>query len=91
MISHQTVEKGSGKTLLAQHTSILAAKEHGIPTIVVNKPWFGDNFNSFIQSISQPLIIFFDEFEKVHMYFCYIIPSSIKVYLMNHVTLCEGL
>ena len=59
-------EKGSGKTLLAQHTSIVAAKEKGIPTIVVNKPWHGDEFNSFIQSISQPVIILMDEFEKVY-------------------------
>merc|ERR1712013_107552 len=59
-------EKGSGKTLLAQYTSIVAAKEKGIPTIVVNKPWHGDQFNSFIQSISQPVIVLMDEFEKVY-------------------------
>jgi len=59
-------EKGSGKTLLAQYTSIVAAKEKGIPTLVINKPWHGDQFNSFIQSISQPVIIFMDEFEKVY-------------------------
>jgi len=59
-------EKGSGKTLLAQYMSIAAAKENGIPTIVVNQPWHGDEFNLFIQSISQPTIIFFDEFEKVY-------------------------
>lgn len=59
-------EKGSGKTLLAQYMSIAAAAERGIPTIVVNQPWHGDEFNLFIQSISQPTIIFFDEFEKVY-------------------------
>lgn len=59
-------EKGSGKTLLAQYTSIVAAKEKGIPTIVVNKPWHGDRFNSFVQSINQPVIILMDEFEKVY-------------------------
>lgn len=59
-------EKGSGKTLLAQYVSITAAKEKEIPTIVVNKPWHGDEFNKFIQSISQPVIIFMDEFEKVY-------------------------
>merc|ERR1712013_604809 len=53
-------------TLLAQYTSIVAAKENEIPTIVVNKPWHGDQFNSFIQSISQPVIILMDEFEKVY-------------------------
>lgn len=56
----------SGKTLLAQYTSITAAKDKQIPTIVVNKPWHGDEFNSFIQSIDQPVIIFMDEFEKVY-------------------------
>eukprot|EP00579_Thalassiosira_antarctica_P017092 CAMPEP_0201946486 /NCGR_PEP_ID=MMETSP0903-20130614/54441_1 /ASSEMBLY_ACC=CAM_ASM_000552 /TAXON_ID=420261 /ORGANISM="Thalassiosira antarctica, Strain CCMP982" /LENGTH=297 /DNA_ID=CAMNT_0048489587 /DNA_START=185 /DNA_END=1075 /DNA_ORIENTATION=+ len=40
-------EKGSGKILLAQYISIVAAKEKEIPTIVVNKPWHGDQFNSF--------------------------------------------
>mmetsp|Transcript_42580 Transcript_42580/g.72634 ORF Transcript_42580/g.72634 Transcript_42580/m.72634 type:complete len:417 (-) Transcript_42580:86-1336(-) len=59
-------EKGSGKTLLAQYISIAAAKEKGIPTIVVNKPWHGDQFHSFIQSISQPVVILMDEFEKVY-------------------------
>mmetsp|Transcript_10799 Transcript_10799/g.17440 ORF Transcript_10799/g.17440 Transcript_10799/m.17440 type:complete len:398 (+) Transcript_10799:120-1313(+) len=59
-------EKGSGKTLLAQYISIVAAKEKDIPTIVINKPWHGDHFNSFIQSIRQPVIILMDEFEKVY-------------------------
>ena len=57
-------EKGSGKTLLAKHISITAAQEGDIPTIVVNKPWVGDEFNSFLQRIDQPAIILFDEFEK---------------------------
>jgi len=59
-------EKGSGKTLLAQYISIVAAKEKEIPTIVINKPWHGDQFNSFIQNISQPVIILMDEFEKFY-------------------------
>lgn len=52
--------------MLAQYTSIVAAKENEIPTIVVNKPWHGDAFNAFIQSISQPVVILFDEFEKTY-------------------------
>lgn len=59
-------EKGSGKTLLAKLLSIQAAKENGIPTIVINQPWAGEEFNSFIQKIEQPAIIIFDEFEKVY-------------------------
>lgn len=57
--------KGSGKTLLAKQTSIAAAKI-GIPTIVINHPWYGDEFNTFIQSIETAAIILFDEFEKVY-------------------------
>ena len=60
-----TGEKGSGKTLLAKMISINAAAQ-GIPTIVINSPWKGDKFNSFMQMIEQPVIILFDEFEKVY-------------------------
>jgi hypothetical protein len=58
-------EKGSGKSLLAKSISIKAA-EQGIPTIVINAPWAGDVFNSFMQMINQPCIVLFDEFEKVY-------------------------
>lgn len=56
-------EKGSGKTLLTKLLSI-KAREAGIPTIVINTAFAGDYFNSFIQSINQPAVIIFDEFEK---------------------------
>jgi hypothetical protein len=59
-------EKGSGKSLLAKNLAFEAAARHGYPTIVINAPWVGDKFNSFIQSIEQPVIILFDEFEKVY-------------------------
>lgn len=58
-------EKGSGKTLLAKMISIDAAKA-GMPTIVINEPWCGENFNQFIQSIDQPCVMVFDEFEKIY-------------------------
>ncbi|MGL4998013.1 MAG: AAA family ATPase [Cetobacterium sp.] len=58
-------EKGSGKTLLAKLLSV-KAREQEIPTIVINRPWNGDGFNRFIQSIDQPTIMVFDEFEKVY-------------------------
>ena len=58
-------EKGSGKTLLAKMLAVTAAKQD-IPTIVINAPWAGDKFNSFMQMIDQPCIILFDEFEKVY-------------------------
>lgn len=58
-------EKGSGKTLLAK---ILANKfaENGNPTILINQAYYGDAFNSFVQSIDQPSMFLFDEFEKVY-------------------------
>jgi hypothetical protein len=58
-------EKGSGKTLLSKNISIELAKV-GVPTIVINTPWHGDKFNTLIQSIEQPCIVLFDEFEKVY-------------------------
>jgi hypothetical protein len=36
------------------------------PTIVINAPWAGDKFNTFIQTITQPCAILFDEFEKTY-------------------------
>lgn len=58
-------EKGSGKSLLAKNLSVTAAA-NGIPTIVINQPWTGDKFNQLIQSIEQPCVVLFDEFEKVY-------------------------
>lgn len=58
-------EKGSGKTLLAKTLSIQAAAQ-GIPTILINHPWVGDQFNKFMQDIEQPCVVLFDEFEKVY-------------------------
>lgn len=58
-------EKGSGKTMLAKMLSI-NGKERGYPTIIINTPWHGDQFNQLIQGINQPAIVLFDEFEKVY-------------------------
>jgi hypothetical protein len=58
-------EKGSGKTLLAKKLSLLG-QEKGYPTIVINNDWCGEQFNLFIQTISQPVVVIFDEFEKVY-------------------------
>lgn len=60
-----TGEKGSGKTLLAKALS-MACYEQGIPTIIINTDWHGDKFNTLMQSIQQPCMILFDEFEKVY-------------------------
>ena len=58
-------EKGSGKTLLAKNLAINCF-ENGIPVILVNNSYSGDNFNSFVQGIDQPAMFLFDEFEKVY-------------------------
>jgi len=58
-------EKGTGKTLLAKRISIDAAAK-GIPTIVINQAWLGDGFHQLMQMITQPVIVLFDEFEKVY-------------------------
>lgn len=60
-----TGEKGSGKTLLAKKISLLAA-EQNMPTLIINTAFHGDDFNSFLQTITQPTVILFDEFEKVY-------------------------
>lgn len=61
-----TGEKGSGKTLLAKRISMDAAASEEIPTLIINTPLHGDEFNQFIQELKQPAILLFDEFEKVY-------------------------
>lgn len=58
-------EKGSGKSQLARNVSRLGY-EAGIPTILVNAPYAGDEFNALLASIEQPAIVLMDEFEKVY-------------------------
>jgi SpoVK/Ycf46/Vps4 family AAA+-type ATPase len=58
-------EKGSGKTMLAKKLALMAAAA-GMPTIVVNEPFNGDAFNRFIQGVTQPCVVLFDEFEKIY-------------------------
>ncbi len=60
-----TGEQGSGKTQMARELSIMAA-EQSLATIIVDTPYSGSSFNSFIQSISVPAVIIIDEFEKLY-------------------------
>lgn len=59
-------EKGAGKTLLSKKLSIELAAQYGIPTIIINNAYHGDDFNQFLQSIRQPALVILDEFEKVY-------------------------
>jgi hypothetical protein len=56
---------GSGKTLLAREVCIECSKQ-GISTVIINEPYTGDKFSSFLASIDMECVIFFDEFEKVY-------------------------
>lgn len=57
-------EKGSGKTMLAGVLSDHARKL-GLPTILVQSPFFGPTFNSLVAHVGQACWIF-DEFEKTY-------------------------
>jgi hypothetical protein len=58
-------EKGSGKSQLARNVS-RAGYEMDLPTIIINAPFHGDQFNNLLACIEQPAIILMDEFEKVY-------------------------
>lgn len=53
---------GAGKSQLAK----LICLESQLPVICVNEEHFGDDFNDFLQSITDKAIIFFDELEKIY-------------------------
>ena len=55
-------EKGSGKSQLAK----LCCINSNLPVLLINENFYGSTFNQFITSITEPVIIFFDEFEKVY-------------------------
>jgi DNA replication protein DnaC len=59
-------EKGSGKTLLARCLSVKAAAEEKMPTIIVATSFHKENFFAFLQQITQPCLVLFDEFEKTY-------------------------
>lgn len=61
-----TGEKGSGKTMTARAISKKMLEDHDVPTIVINSQFAGDSFLSFLNAITQPCVVLFDEFEKVY-------------------------
>ena len=59
-------DKGSGKTMLAKTISENLAILHGIPTVLINENFTGEEFSQFLARIDQPVMILVDEFEKVY-------------------------
>ena len=58
-------QKGSGKSLLAKCISNIALEEN-IPTIIISSSYYGEEFNTFMQSLKNPCIVLFDEFDKLY-------------------------
>lgn len=58
-------QKGGGKTMLTKRVSQLGVSLYDIPTVIVNEPFCGDEFNAFIGGMDQPVIVVIDEFEKL--------------------------
>lgn len=54
--------KGTGKSLLAKMTAI----NSNLPVLVVTDAYCGTEFNMFMSKISQEVVVFIDEFEKVY-------------------------
>lgn len=54
--------KGSGKSIGAKNICIKSE----LPVLIINQPFSGDGFNSFVDSINQEVVLFFDEFEKTY-------------------------
>lgn len=55
-------QKGSGKTLLMKKICI----DSNLPVIIINEPYIGDSFFSFISGITDKCIVVLDEFEKIY-------------------------
>lgn len=58
-------EKGSGKSLLLRHICTELVKE-GLPVVLVNNAHCGEDFNQFLMSLTQPVVLAMDEFEKIY-------------------------
>lgn len=58
-------EKGSGKTMISKMVSNHMVDEN-IPVLLVSDAYSGVIFNNFLDSITHPVVLFFDEFEKIY-------------------------
>lgn len=54
--------KGTGKSMLAKMICV----KSNLPVIIITDEYAGTGFNSLMESIKQPCIIFIDEFEKIY-------------------------
>lgn len=54
--------KGTGKSLLAKMTAI----KSNLPVLVITDAYCGTDFNMFMSQITQEVVVFVDEFEKVY-------------------------
>lgn len=55
-------EKGSGKSLLGA----LICQKLNIPVLCINRAYSGPGFISFINNVTQPIVIMIDEFDKIY-------------------------
>lgn len=60
-----TGDKGAGKTLLAQAIGNNLLAKNDVPVILINQPFSGTAFNSFIDQIGEAAFMF-DEFGKIY-------------------------
>lgn len=58
--------KGAGKTVQMKEISETLRTQYNRPVIVVNEAFHGDDFKTFIESITTSSVVVFDEFEKVY-------------------------
>lgn len=58
-------EAGSGKTLTLK-ALVQKAITLDIPTILINRAWPGEMLVPFLSTISQPIIVCFDEYDKTY-------------------------
>lgn len=59
-----TGDQGSGKTMLSKQISNTMI-DKGVPVILINSPYYGDGFNTFMDNIGECVVVF-DEFAKVY-------------------------
>lgn len=58
--------KGSGKTLQAKYISEHLLNNHNISTIIINDVFDTYELSIFLKNINEPVVIIFEEFEKLY-------------------------